>query len=76
MMCVMGFFQVGQGLKLVYDIGLNEYNLYGPCLVPKPGGYIYNNNSFIYDSPSYAHQKHPVMRQKLDVSMLAEINDN
>lgn len=57
---------VGQGLNLVYNIGLNEYNLYGPCRVPKPGGYIYNNNSFIYDTPSYAHQKHPVMRQKLD----------
>lgn len=57
---------VGQGLRLVYEIGLNEYNLYGPCLVPKADRYVYNNNSFIYDSPSYAHRQHPYMKKKLD----------
>lgn len=57
---------VAKGLELVYGIGLNEYNLYGPCLVPKLGGYIYTNNSFIYDTPTYAHRQHPYMKQKLD----------
>ncbi|WAR12226.1 PPGB-like protein [Mya arenaria] len=37
---------VGQGLDVITSSGLNEYNLYAPCDVPKPDGYIYNNNSF------------------------------
>lgn len=61
---------VGADLKLIYNIGLNEYNLYGPCLVPKPEGYIYNNNSFIYNTPSLVHRNHPYMKQKLNTVRL------
>ena len=61
--------QVGEGLDLVTGSGLNEYNLYAPCEVPKPSGYVYNNNSFVYDLPSFSHQTHPYMIQKLNVSL-------
>ncbi|XP_052815247.1 lysosomal protective protein-like isoform X1 [Mya arenaria] len=57
---------VGQGLDVITSSGLNEYNLYAPCDVPKPDGYIYNNNSFVYDVPSFGHQNHPYMIKKLN----------
>ena len=60
--------QVEACVKLVYNTGLNQYNLYGPCLVPKPDGYIYKDNTFIYDIPPFAFRNHPFMRQKLEVS--------
>lgn len=61
---------VGQDLQKVYGIGLNEYNLYGPCLVPKPDGYIFKNNTFIYNTPSYVHRNHPYMKEKLNILKL------
>jgi len=51
--------------------GLNEYNLYAPCYSPKLDGYIYTNNSFVYDLPSFAHRKHPYMVNKINVSAYA-----
>lgn len=57
---------VQQGLSIIYDSGLNEYNLYAPCEVPKFKGYIYSNKSFVYDLPSLGHRKHPHMIKKLN----------
>ncbi|KAL4235056.1 hypothetical protein ACF0H5_006694 [Mactra antiquata] len=59
-------YYVQQGLSIIYDAGLNEYNLYAPCLTPKFQGYTYTNNSFVYDLPSLGHQKHPHMIKKLN----------
>ncbi|XP_045192411.2 lysosomal protective protein-like isoform X2 [Mercenaria mercenaria] len=57
---------VQQGLTIIYDSGLNEYNLYAPCEVPKFKGYVYTNKSFVYDLPSLGHRKHPHMIKKLN----------
>jgi hypothetical protein len=61
--------QVQQGLSIIYDTGLNEYNLYAKCEVPKFKGYIYSNKSFVYDLPSFGHRKHPHMIKKINVSI-------
>lgn len=55
---------VQEGLSIIYDSGLNEYNLYAPCEVPKFKGYIYTNDSFVYDLQSFGHRKHPHMIKK------------
>ncbi|XP_060591546.1 lysosomal protective protein-like isoform X2 [Ruditapes philippinarum] len=57
---------VQQGLSIIYDTGLNEYNLYAKCEVPKFKGYIYSNKSFVYDLPSFGHRKHPHMIKKIN----------
>ncbi|KAH3774566.1 hypothetical protein DPMN_175948 [Dreissena polymorpha] len=57
---------VGQALDQISGTGLNEYNLYAPCEVPTFGGYIYNNDSFVYSLPSLSHQNHPMIIEKLN----------
>ena len=62
------FFKVGVCLNTIYGTGLNEYNLYGPCLVPKSNGFMYNDNTLTYEIPPFAFRDHPFMKERMEVS--------